>query len=149
MANTAITIADEVVKTLNTIEDEDDRLFTAVRSLFPFYELKDLSSLRVTVVPKSVDIQSFSRSSSEFDYQIDIAFQKSVKSPDDPEVSTLADLVLSTAKGFRGKVYSGVGAGVGINAICSKVGILLYSAEHIQPPSVFTSVITLNFKVIE
>ncbi len=145
MANNAITIADEVVKTLNSGG------VTATRSLFPFYELKDLASLRVTVVPKSVDIQSFSRSSSEFDYQIDIAFQKSVKLPDDPEVSTLADLVLTTAKSFRGTVYSGVGvgAGVGINAICSKVGILLYSAEHIQPPSVFTSVITLNFKVIE
>jgi hypothetical protein len=102
MGNTAITIADEIVKTLNTIEDEDDRLFTATRSLFPFYELKDLAALKVTVVPKSVNIQSFSRSASEFDYEIDIAFQKSVKSPDDAEVSTLADLVLNTAKIFRG-----------------------------------------------
>jgi hypothetical protein len=137
MANTAISIADEVVKTLNSGG------VTATRSLFPFYELKDLASLKVTVVPKSVDIQSSSRSASEFDYQIDIAFQKSVKSPDDSEVSTLADLVLNTAKSFRGKVYQAV------NAVCSKVGVLLYSAEHIQPPSVFTSVITLNFKVIE
>jgi hypothetical protein len=143
MSNTAIAIADEVVKTLNNIEDEDDRLFTAVRLLFPFYELNDLAELKVTVVPKSVDIQSFSRGASEFDCQIDIAFQKSVKSPDAPEVSTLADLVLNTAKSFRGKVYSDIGAA------CYKIGVLLYSAEHIQPPSVFTSVITLNFKIIE
>ena len=143
MANTAIAIADEVVKTLNTVEDEDDRLFTAVMSLFPFYELKDLADLKVTVVPKSVDIQPFTRNASEFDYQIDIAFQKAVASAADAEIGTLSDLVLNTAKSFRGKVYSS------LNAVCSKIGVLLYSAEHIQPPSVFTSVITLNFKVIE
>jgi len=143
MANTAIAIADEVVKTLNTVEDEDDRLFTAVMSLFPFYELKDLADLKVTVVPKSVDIQSFTRDASEFDYQIDIAFQKAVASAADAEIGTLSDLVLNTAKSFRDKVYSS------LNAVCSKIGVLLYSAEHIQPPSVFTSVITLNFKVIE
>ncbi len=144
MANsTALEIADAIVDTLKTINYGDSAL-PAVRSLFPFYELKDLATLKVTVVPKSVDIQSFGRSASEFDYEIDIAVQKAVSSPDISEVGNLADLVMTIAKAFKKKVYTTVG-----NAACYKQSISLYSAEHIQPPSVFTSVLTLNFKVIE
>ena len=53
------------------------------------------------------------------------------------------ELVLAIAKSFRNKVYQDIGA------VCAKQTIdPLYSVEHIQPPSVFTSVVTLNFKVI-
>ncbi|OQA02449.1 MAG: hypothetical protein BWY69_01105 [Planctomycetes bacterium ADurb.Bin401] len=118
--------------------------FTAIRTLFPFYELKDLSNLKVTVVPKSVNITTATRSSSEFDYQIDIAIQKAVKSPDDAEVTALTELALAICKSFRSKIYEDIGA------VCFKQSIdPLYSVEHIQPPSVFTSVVTLNFKILE
>ena len=134
-------LAEKIVTTLN--DSEFDLEFTAIRTLFPFYELKDLCTLRVSVVPKSVNITTASRSSSEFDYQIDIAIQKAVKSPDDAEVTVLTELALAIAKSFRSKIYEDIGA------ICFKQSIdPLYSVEHIQPPSVFTSVITLNFKII-
>ncbi|HBG25669.1 MAG: hypothetical protein A2Y10_02465 [Planctomycetes bacterium GWF2_41_51] len=135
-------LADKIVDTLN--DGSFVLPFTAVRTLFPFYELKDLSTLRVTVVPKSVNITTASRSSSEYDYQVDIAIQKAVKTPDDAEITVLAELVLAIAKNFRNKVYQDIGA------VCFKQSVdPLYSVEHIQPPSVFTSVVTLNFKVIE
>jgi hypothetical protein len=135
-------LAEKIVQTLNA--GSFALPFTAVRTLFPFYELKDLSTLRVTVVPKAVNITTATRSSSEFDYQIDIAIQKAVKSPDDIEVTALTELALAIAKSFRNKVYQDIGA------VCFKQSIdPLYSVEHIQPPSVFTSVVTLNFKVIE
>ncbi|MEN6385308.1 MAG: hypothetical protein ABFD79_08915 [Phycisphaerales bacterium] len=135
-------LAENIVQTLN---DSNFALpFTAVKTLFPFYELKDLSNLKVTVVPKSVNIATSSRCRSEFDYQVDIAIQKAVKTPDDIEVTALTELVLAIAKSFRNKVYQDIGA------VCFKQSIdPLYSVEHIQPPSVFTSVVTLNFKVIE
>jgi hypothetical protein len=138
----AIDLADQVVLTLN--ESGYEPAFTAVRKLFPFYELKDLSTLRVTIVPKSINIESASRSSNEYDYQVDIAIQKVIKSPDDREVNSLMDLVMEIAKSYRGKVFHNLGV------VCFKQTIdPLYSVEHIQPPSVFTSIITLNFKVIE
>jgi hypothetical protein len=134
-------LAEKIVQTLNS--GSFALAFTAVRTLFPFFELKDLSTLRVTIVPKSVNITTASRSSSEFDYQIDIAIQKAVKSPDDAEVTALTELSLAIAKSFRGKIYEDIGA------VCFKQSIdPLYSVEYIQPPSVFTSVITLNFKII-
>jgi len=135
-------LADKIVDTLNS--GNFALPFTAVKTLFPFYQLKDLSTLRVTVVPKSVNITTASRSSSEFDYQVDIAIQKAVKTPDDIEVTALTELVLAIAKSFRNKIYQDIGA------VCFKQSIdPLYSTEHIQPPSVFTSVVTLNFKIIE
>jgi len=135
-------LADKIVQTLN--ESSFALPFTAVRTLFPFYELKDLSTLRITVVPKSVNITTATRNSSDFDYQVDIAIQKAVKAPDDIEVTALTELALAIAKSFRNKIYQDIGA------VCFKQTIdPLYSVEHIQPPSVFTSVVTLNFKVIE
>jgi hypothetical protein len=135
-------LAEKIVQSLN--ESSFALPFSAVKTLFPFYELKDLSNLKVTVVPKSVNITNASRNSSEFDYQVDIAVQKAVKTPDDIEVTALTELVLAIAKSFRNKVYQDIGA------VCFKQSIdPLYSVEHIQPPSVFTSVVTFNFKVIE
>jgi len=137
-----IDLADKVVLSLNS--ENYSLSFTAVRTLFPFYELKDLTVLHVTVVPKSINIESASRSSNEYEYQVDIAIQKAVKSPDDVEVNSLMDLAIEIAKSFRGKVFQNLGT------VCSKQSIdPLYSVEHIQPPSVFTSVVTLNFKIIE
>lgn len=137
----ALDLADQVVQTLNA--GNYGIAFTAVKTLFPFYELKDLADLKVTVVPKSVNMAVSTRTKDEFDYQIDIAIQKAIKSPDDAEVNSLMELSMAVAKDFRARVYSD------LNAICLKQSIdPLYSVEHIQPPSVFTSVITLNFKVI-
>jgi hypothetical protein len=137
-----IDLADQVVLSLNS--GNYNLSFKAVRTLFPFYELKDLATLNVTVVPKSVNIVTASRNSSEFDYQVDIAIQKAVKSPDDREVNSLMDMAMEIGKSFRGKVFHNLGT------VCSKQTIdPLYSIEHIQPPSVFTSVVTLNFKVIQ
>jgi hypothetical protein len=134
-------LAEKIVQTLNS--SSFALAFTAIKTLFPFYELKDLANLKVTVVPKSVNIATATRSSSEFDYQIDIAIQKAVKSPDDAEVIALTELALAIAKSFRNKIYQDIGAVCFIQSIDP-----LYSVEHIQPPSVFTSVITLNFKII-
>jgi len=137
-----IDLADQVAVSINS--ENYNLSFIAVRTLFPFYELKDLATLHVTVVPKSINITTASRSSSEFDYQVDIAIQKAVKTPDDIEVTALTELSLAIAKSFRNKIYQDIGA------VCFKQSIdPLYSVEHIQPPSVFTSVVTLNFKIIE
>ena len=137
-----IDLADQVALSLNS--ENYNLSFTAIRTLFPFYELKDLATLHVTVVPKSINIESASRSSNEYDNQIDVAIQKAIKSPDDKEVNSLMDIATDIAKCFRGKVFHNLGT------VCFKQTIdPLYSVEHIQPPSVFTSVVTLNFKIIE
>lgn len=138
---TAIDLANAVVTSLN--EDTYSMNFTAVMSLFPFYEIKDLSTLRVTVMPKNLEITRVTRSSSEFNYEIDIAVQKVVDLSDNSSLINLAKLALSIASNFKNKIYSNLGAacfGQNVNPI--------FSTEHIQPPSVFTSIVTLKFKIM-
>jgi hypothetical protein len=144
MANTtALNLADAVVDSLKTLTYGGSQL-SAVRSLFPFYELKDLSNLKITVVPREVEISNFDREASAFDYEIDVSVQKAVESPDAEEVGTLMDLAETIAKSFRRKVYANLN-----NAACFKQSITLYSSEHIQAPSVFTSIVKLSFKIIK
>lgn len=138
----AMSIVDEVVDSLNNGTYNLD--FTAVKTLFPIYAIKDLETLRVTVVPKSLNLSAATRAQGEFNYDIDIAIQKALSSVNDAEIQYLMDLIISIAKNFRGKVYTDLGA------VCYKQTVdPLYSVEHISPPSVFTSVVTLSFKVIE
>jgi hypothetical protein len=135
---TGISLADEITEALNA--GEYAMSFTAARRLMPFYELKDLAQLKATVMPKSIEVQPHDRNSSLYNCEIDIAIQKAVAFPDDPEVSQLADLVMSITNAFRNK-YAPCGA------VCYKQTVdPIYSADHMQSPPVFTSVITLSFK---
>jgi len=135
---TGLFLADEVAEALNT--EIYAASFTAARHLMPFYELKDLAQLKVTVAPRTVEIVPHDRNNSLTTCDIDIAIQKAVASPDDLEVSQLADLVMAIAKSFRHKILP-------CGAACSKQTVdPIYSADHMQSPPVFTSVITLSFK---
>lgn len=135
---TGVFLADQVTEALNT--EIYAASFTAARRLMPFYELKDLSELKATVAPRTVDIALHDRINSIYTCDIDIAIQKAVASPDDLEVSQLADLVMAIAKTFRNKTLP-------CGATCFRQAIdPIYSTDHMQSPPVFTSVITLGFK---
>jgi hypothetical protein len=139
---TALLLADAVVETLNT--GDWNLPFTAIRTTLPYYDVKELTILKVSVVPRSLDISNITRASNECLYQIDIAIQKAVAHVNHQDIHALMNLALNISKSFRGKTYPS------LDAVCSKQAIdPLYQAEHIAPPSVFTTVVTLNFKVFE
>ena len=73
-------IADAVTTSLNAgtfIED-----FTAERLHQPSFELPELQTLRVSVVPKSVEIRNATRQHSFFDCAVDVGIQQKIDDDD-------------------------------------------------------------------
>ena len=69
-----IDIADAVVTELNGATLSLP--LTAERHYRPIFDLKDMKTLHVTVVPKGVEVTPAGRSNNHYDYQIDVAVQK-------------------------------------------------------------------------
>src|SRR5690606_38715320 len=78
-----------------------DPAFTAQRRVLPAFELAELAELKVTVVPKAVQITGSTRSSSQYDLTIDIGVQRKLTSDSDSDVETLGTLVDQIAEYLR------------------------------------------------
>src|SRR5690554_6300885 len=92
-----VDIADAVTAELNAAPPATfDPPFTAERRVLPVFELADLAELRVTVVPKGVQITGSTRSASQYDISVDIGVQRKLapgSGDPDTEVATLGSLV--------------------------------------------------------
>ncbi|MDD5699444.1 MAG: hypothetical protein PHH77_12590 [Victivallaceae bacterium] len=134
-----IDIADAVAAELNAAELSLD--FTAEVNLKPEFELKDLKTFKVTVVPKSLKISGATRLESAKEVRIDIGVQK--KTADPEQLAALLQLVEEIAGIFDRKRLTGYQ-----KAVC--VGIEnepVYDPEHLRQFRQFTSVVTLKFRV--
>ena len=104
----------------------------------PVFDLEDLKSLRVTVVPKGIVTESASRSSNQHDVAVDIAVQK--RAAEKAELDALMLLVQEIADLLRLRRLSGYPA-----AIWQKTeNVPVFSAEHLETKQVFTSVLTAH-----
>ena len=75
--------------------------FEAVRLYQPLFELPEMKTLRVTVVPRGVEMQVSSRSLVQHDYQVDVAVQKKFDTDEAVELDPLMALVEEIADFFR------------------------------------------------
>jgi len=133
-------IADEVVAELNGTAFSMP--FTAKRAYVPRFDLKDMATLRVTVVPKGLDISTASRSGHRHDYRIDIGVQRKFEGEEPSELDPLMDLVEEIADHFRGAVLE-----TDPEAAC--IGVEngpIYAQEHMREDRLFTSILTLTFR---
>jgi len=86
-------IAKAVAAELNR-KDEFSVPFDAVFSVKPGYELSELDTIRVIVVPKTLEIERASRSSSKYTVTVDVGImQRLGKMTPEEAVETLGDLV--------------------------------------------------------
>ncbi len=139
--STVLEIADAVVASLNA--GTFSQAFEAVRKYRPSFELEELPTLRVTVVPRSVAISAAARDSSYFDCAIDIGVQKKVN-PDEPtELDELMNLVEQLADHLRLQRLeeAPLAAWVGIE------NEPIFASEHLDQQRVFTSVLTVTYRV--
>lgn len=134
-------IADAVVADLNT--GSFSQAFNAARHYLPEFELDDIKDLRVTVVPKAVAIQAIGRNSNQHDVDIDVAVQKKLTKTDATEIDPLLALVEEIADRFRFKRLMSPDA-VWIRTQNEPV----YAQEHLDQFRVFTSLLTLTFRII-
>lgn len=133
-------IANAVVDELNA--GDFPLAFEATTTLLPSFELKELQTLKVTVVPRSQVFQRANRSQTAREIEIDIGIQKKFSS--DREAEPLLSLVEEIAAHFDGKRLVQFD-----RAICSHIANEpVYAPEHIQQYRQFTSILTLTFKVL-
>jgi len=139
-----IDIADAVVAALN----DGQQVFTAHRRVRPSFELADLADLQVTVVPKALETSTASRSLSQYDVQVDIGIQKKLPAgaDEDVEVPTMCGLVEEVADFLKGKRLEGTGWSA--SWVRPAVNDPVYSTEHLAEKRVFTSVLTLTYRVM-
>ena len=141
-------IADAVTTELNTAAPGTlTQSFTAVRKVLPFYELQDLVGLKVTVVPKAVEITGSTRSASQYDFAIDIGIQKKLAPGSDPdsEVVSLGAVVDQIAEYLRQRKLAAAPFAAWVSTINDPV----YAPEHLLEKRVFTSVLTLPYRALK
>jgi hypothetical protein len=133
-------IADAVVTALNG--HTFSQPFTAARAYRPVFDLKDMTDLHVTVVPKGVELTTAGRGLAQSDVQIDIGVQKKLASGDNAEIDPLLGLVQEIAEFIRATGRFGDAAWV------KTENTPIYSQEHLGELRQFTSVLTLTLRVM-
>lgn len=114
--------------------------FTATRDYRVFYSLKDLKTLRVTVIAPSVEQSIVSRNTNADIITVNIVIQKQVDPTDVAAIDLLADLVEEIAESFRGtrfKKWIWLGTKI----------VTPYDLEDLSEWRTFTSVIELQYQI--
>ena len=118
---------------------------TPVRMVVPSFDLKELVTLKVTIVPRSVDSSIITRASDQDDFVIDIGVQKKLTEAFESEAVALIALVSEIKDFLRLKNLSiGSAFAMWLNTKIDPV----YSREHIASDTVFTSIISVTYRVI-
>lgn len=118
--------------------------FTAERRYAPQYELADMDSLHVTVVPRGLTVAMAGRSAGQFDCAVDVAVQKRFSSDEPSEIDPLMDLAEEIAEFFRGRRLAALPDAAWIRTEHQPI----YAPEHMRELRQFTSVITMTFKLM-
>ncbi len=139
-------IADAVAAELNAAEAGTfGESFVAERQVLPDFSLADLAQLRVTVVPKRVEITGATRSTSQYEIAVDIGIQKKLGRDLDAEVPILATLADEIAEYLRRRPL----AAAAWAAWVSIVNEPIYAPEHLAEQRVFTSVLTVTYRALK
>lgn len=134
-------IADAVVASLNA--GTFSIQFQAARSYQPVYELSQLQELRVSVVPKSLTATAATRSDGFFDCAIDIGIQRKVNADDAETLDGLMSLVEEIADRLRFQRLEAFPGAVWL-AIANDP---IFAPDHLEKERVFTSVVTVTYRV--
>jgi hypothetical protein len=137
---TIIDIAEAVVAELNGATFSQS--VSAARHYAPKFDIAEMTTLHVSVVPRSITSASLDRSRDSFEYQIDLAVQQKVDQAN-PPLDALMTLVEEIANHFRAGALASY-----LGARCSDVkNEPVFLPEHLAELGQFTSVLTLTFKV--
>ena len=136
-----IDIADAVAARLNAGEFSQE--FTAERKYQPVFDLPEMAELKVSVVPKSVSITAASRQDSFFDCAVDVGVQKKVDVDNLGELDALMDLVEELVDHLRRNRLEELPEAAWLSIEHEPV----FAPEHLNQERVFTSVLTVTYRV--
>jgi hypothetical protein len=142
----AIDIADAVTAELNAAPAGTfDPAITAVRRVLPEFDLADLAELKVSVVPKALEITGSTRATSQYEIAVDIGVQKKLGKDLDAEVAALGTLMDQIADYLRRRPLSAAPFAAWVSITNEPV----YAPEHLAEQRVFTSVLTLTYRAMK
>ena len=134
-------VADSVVDELNTAPLSI--AVSAKRLYQPQFELREMQTLHVTVVPSAEEIKTLTRGASMKSLFVDVGVQKKFSKGDAAELDLLVSLVDEIAALFHRKRLA-----TAPEAICTVVKPdPIFAPEHMEQFRQFTSIVSLEFKV--
>lgn len=140
---TILQVADSVVARINGAALS--REVAAERLYVPNFELTEMKTLRVSVVPSELKIGPHDRTTSRYHAKVDVAVQQKFEAGSNAEIDPLVSLSEEIADLFRLQRLPSLPA-----ARCTEVEIpVLYSAESWEQMRLFTSVMTLTFMFVK
>jgi len=139
----ALDIADAIVTEL--VAHAFSEPLVVARRVLPEFELAALKALTVTVVPKSVQIANITRQSSSFGVAVDIGIQQKIGKDTDAEVSRLSGIVTEVVSFLNRRKLANFPAAVFVSIANEPV----YAPEHLSEKRLFTSILTVHYKVIQ
>jgi hypothetical protein len=142
MAGELLRVADSVVQRLNA--GPFSQAFTAQRLYLPQFELPEMATLHVSVVPKEEVTQFLSRGQLMRTCTVEVGVQKKLEQIGNEQIDALVMLVNEIADAFNRLKLDAP------NALCTATKPNpIYAPEHLDQLRQFTSVITLKFKVYQ
>ena len=135
-------IADAVAAELGT--GTFSQAITPQRMVLPEFGLEDMADLRVTVVPKAVDVTGSTRSVCQHDVQIDIGIQKKLGKDLDTKVPLLCELVDEIAAFLKRRPLAAAPHAAWVRTANEPI----YAPEHLAEQRVFTSILTVTYRAM-
>ncbi len=139
-------LTDAVVAELNAPGTSFEGLFAAERHYRPRFEIEagDLDDLRVTVVPRGITIEKATRAGDVHEVQIDVAVQQKLDDESPAAIDALMAIVQQIADHMRGRRLSAFD-----EAAWRRIeNEPIYAVDHLDELRVFTSVLTLTYRVL-
>ena len=143
-----IEIADALVALLNG--QTFSPAFVAVRRVRPSLKLDEMTGgPYVTVLPKGFEAGLASRALSQYDVQIDIGVQQKLPADEDEEhtVAYMCGLVEDIADFLKDKSLTGTGWQA--FWLTPATNDPIYSVDHLAEKRLFTSVLTMTYRVLK
>lgn len=122
--------------------------FTATRGYAPIFDLKDMGTLHVTVVPKTIASELVTRGKqSEESYEIFIAVQKRITLATNSTIDALARLTEEIKEYFEGQAIIALSE---LNTRCTAATIdLVADWDYLMTKSQFLSLVNLTIFVFK
>lgn len=139
----AIDIADAIVSEITNHTFSEP--LTVSRRVLPEYELSELKALTVSVVPKSVEITNVTRQSSSYLVAVDVGIQQKIGKDTDVEVARLSGVVSEIVQFLNRHRLIDIPGAVFVSIANEPV----YAPEHLSEKRLFTSILTVHYKVIQ
>lgn len=144
MASKIIEVADGVVALIDAAAvngPSDDGALTAALRYAPAFELKDLETTKISVVPGRIAIARESRASHRHGYGVDVGIQRRAKT--DEIIAEMLRVTEEIADAIRSGPITAATLGE-LNAVAIE-NDPIYSPEHLERQNVFLSVVRITY----